>query len=311
MFNLSSQHWRKASPAGFVRVPCSVAVFEVFMVDRAQEVALASVGRAGRALPRKRCCSTAQGTVLGRAGCLRCVSRRCEDSAHDHDHDERPERCESHHSVFRPARLVNRTCFRAVLRGHRSKLALRHAVPRRAFRVVDCKALGHPHRRSNERSDDDGSAARHVQLLPGRDDGVAGIFRRRDPQRSLAAADRQVTHIGDAARVIAGHREPLAVVFEGCNRGGFAAPLTSGGEVERRPHCRRERWASMHQQETRSSCEVPGEVMTSCWRCKSGTTQLRSPMNRPRALRFFRRFGRAAQGPRAMFDRDVPRRLPG
>ena len=38
------------------------------------------------------------------------------------------------------------------------------------------------------------------------------------------AADREVAHIGDAARVIAGYREPLAVAFEGRSRGGFAAP---------------------------------------------------------------------------------------
>jgi len=33
ILNVSSQHWRKASQPGFVRVPCTDAVLEIFMID--------------------------------------------------------------------------------------------------------------------------------------------------------------------------------------------------------------------------------------------------------------------------------------
>jgi hypothetical protein len=86
MFNVSSQHWRKASQAGFVRVPCTDAALQVFMIDRSREIAFSRVGCAGRAAPRKSCDSTLEGAVHGRAWRLSCVGRQrgWEDSAHVH-----------------------------------------------------------------------------------------------------------------------------------------------------------------------------------------------------------------------------------
>jgi len=87
ILNVSSQHWRKASQPGFVRVPCTDAVLEVFMIDRLREIAFPRVGCAGRAEPCERCDRTLEGTLHG--GRLSCVGRQRgrEDSAGG-GHDE-------------------------------------------------------------------------------------------------------------------------------------------------------------------------------------------------------------------------------
>ena len=206
MFDVSSQQWRKASHACLVRVPCTDPILEVCMIDRSRQIAFSRVGRAGRNTPRKSGDNSLEGTVHGRAWRLSCVGRRWEDSAHDHD--ELPERRQSHDSGCRPAWLIIRTRRRALVRGHTPKLSQPHAAPRSAFRVVDGKTFGHPHRRRSECGDHDGSAARHAQLLPGRHDRVARIFRRGDPQRSLADAPRSRSSAREVTAPIGSDAEP-------------------------------------------------------------------------------------------------------
>lgn len=237
-----SQHGRKASHAFFVRVPCSEATFNVCMIDRSREMTFSRIGCAARTAPRKSCDNSLEYSVQKWTGRLSCVGQKWEDSIHD-THELLKWR-RSHRFGRRPARLVIRVRRQMLVHGHISKLSEPHAAPRSASRVVDGKSLGNPHRRRSEREDQDGSAARHAQLLRGRHDPVVGIFRRGDPQRSLAAADWKVTHVGDAACVIAGHRKPLAGTFAFHGRGRLAAPRrepAAGPNVVLTPALRRGR----------------------------------------------------------------------